>query len=585
MSSDTRRGPVTLVQALEIVGRRDRDARAPFSVRLACGFEALHLRTFLTAELLARLPLARVEVHTGLFDDLVGTIADRGRSAVDAIAVVIEWPDIDPRCGFRRLGGWRPSDVADIVEQADRQLARLQRAILDAAGPVRLVCCLPSLPLPPLFPHAPEQSGADELRLRSAVAAFGARIARHDGVVVCSSQRLDQWSPPAARRDLATELIAGFPYTVAHASHVAVQLAALIASPARKKGLITDLDDTLWTGSVGEVGAGGVSWSGPDGHRHAVYQQLLASLADSGVLIGVASRNDPELVAETLRRPDLLLEPDTMFPVEAHRGPKSAAISRILEIWNVAADAVVFVDDAPLELDEARHALPGLETVRFPADAGTELIPFLERLRATFGTGVLTAEDGLRLRSVRSGEAYRRDARDRARDPDDFLASVGGELAFTGVDGDPARALELINKTHQFNLNGRRWTAAALAAAVAPGPSRLITAAYRDRYGPLGMVAALIVRPGGAQLEIDTWVMSCRAFSRRVEHHCLRYLFDTFDVDEVTTTYRMSARNAPVRDFLSALLGEEPAERVRVTRATFDERAPALVHRIIETGE
>ncbi|MGZ4273423.1 MAG: hypothetical protein ACXVRP_06625 [Solirubrobacteraceae bacterium] len=93
-----------LAAALEILQRPPAAEGPPFSVMLACGFEPLHLRTFLTAELTLRLAPAPVEVQTGLFDDLPGNLERAAASDADAIAVVVEWPDLDPRLGLRRQG-------------------------------------------------------------------------------------------------------------------------------------------------------------------------------------------------------------------------------------------------------------------------------------------------------------------------------------------------------------------------------------------------------------------------------------------------------------------------------------------------
>lgn len=573
-----------LVEALEVLRRPTVGDASPFSVSLACGFEPLHLETFLTAELKERLPLARVEVSTGVFDDLLGDIHRAGQSAADAIAVVIEWSDIDARLGIRRLGGWRVSDVADIVGQSEIQLDRLEHELLRAATSRRVVCCPPTLPLPSLFAERPDQSGAQELTLRCAVAGFTARLARNDGVSICSLQLVDQLSPLAARRDLQAELTAGFPYSLAHASVIAELLARAIASPTPKKGLITDLDDTLWEGIVGEVGVSNVSWS-LDSHSqsHALYQQFLASLASAGVLIGVASRSDPRVVDEAFQRPDLLIAKEAVFPLEAHWGAKSKSIERILEIWNISPDAVVFVDDDRLALDEVRDAFPDLETIRFPHKDDDGLWPFLSHLRTLFGKSGVTTEDHLRLRSIRSAGPYRDAAPASEHPSDDFLARAAGTLEFSSDGAHTARALELINKTNQFNLNGRRLTERALARALSDGAT-LVTASYEDRYGPLGTVAALLVRPDRAGLAIDSWVMSCRAFSRRVEHHCLHYLFEKFAVEEITAAYRSTDCNAPLGEFLRSLLGESPEDPVRLMLETFSVRTPALVHRVSESG-
>ena len=54
------------------------------------------------------------------------------------------------------------------------------------------------------------------------------------------------------------------------------------------------------------------------------------------------------------------------------------------------------------------------------------------------------------------------------------------------------RALELLNKTNQFNLNGRRYSEPALLRALRDRGQELVVVAYEDRFGPLGTIAALL---------------------------------------------------------------------------------------------
>ncbi|MGZ4178314.1 MAG: HAD-IIIC family phosphatase [Solirubrobacteraceae bacterium] len=567
-----------LAHALEIVQRADRGGSEPFAVSLACGFEALHLRTFLTAELTERLPHARVDLRAGVFDDLLGNIERAAASAPDAIAVVVEWTDVDPRLGLRRLGGWRPDQLDDIVAGAQQAVARQGRAVPTAAGGCRGVCMMPTLPLPPLFPQPPGRSGPHELALRQLVADAASNMAGEPAVSMASLQRLGELSAPATRRDVKAELATGFPYSLEHASAVAAVLADLLCAPVPRKGLITDLDDTLWAGLLDEAGPQEVSWTADD-HRHGLYQQLLDSLAGAGVLIAVASRNDPRLVAEALARPDLLVSREALYPVEVDWGPKSRSIKRILDVWNIAADAAVFVDDSPLERGEARERLPGLLTLPVPADEDG-IWPFLEQLRTVFGKAELSAEDGLRQQSIRATQALHR-AHAADDGPDDFLAGVGGTVEFHHGTARAGRALELIGKANQFNLNGRRVTEAELATATRRG-GELVTVSYEDRYGPLGLIAALLITPGDAGPAIDAWVMSCRAFARRVEHHTLRHVFDRFAAQEVAVAFRPTARNVAVRDFLASLDGQVPQGDLLVTRESFERSAPPLVHHVVD---
>jgi FkbH-like protein len=362
---------------------------------------------------------------------------------------------------------------------------------------------------------------------------------------------------------------------------VAELLASLLRPPAPKKGLITDLDDTLWRGLLGEVGADGVSWDlDRRGHAHALYQQLLQSLAESGVLLAVASKNDAGRVEEAFRRSDLLLSRERVFPIEAHWGPKSESVARILRAWNVGADSVVFVDDSPLELAEVRAAHPGVETVLFPKEQDQAVYDLLVRLRDLFGRPALREEDGLRLESLRrAAEATPADA---AADGDDFLRGLDAELTLhTERDEPDPRALELVNKTNQFNLNGRSHTEAQWRAALTRPGAFLRVVAYRDRFGPLGKIAVLAGRREDNVLHVETWVMSCRAFSRRIEHRCLELLFEDFGAAEVVFDFRATPRNGPLREFLAGLLGESPADGpLRLTRECFARNCPALFHQV-----
>jgi predicted enzyme involved in methoxymalonyl-ACP biosynthesis len=79
---------------------------------------------------------------------------------------------------------------------------------------------------------------------------------------------------------------------------------------------------------------------------------------------------------------------------------------------------------------------------------------------------------------------------------------------------------------------------------------------------------------------VNTWVMSCRAFSRRVEHQCLRYLFEDLDAETIVFDYEPTPRNGPLQEFFAALLKGPPAEKICLSREMFFESAPPLFHRI-----
>jgi FkbH-like protein len=575
---------VKLRDALTLVRAEPADPSDTLHVALVCGCTPLHLQTFLHAELRLRFPHRGIRIHPGTYGDALGSLRRLAGSAPEAVAVVLEWSDLDPRLGIRRLGGWRPADLPDIARTVRAQAGELLSACRALAGETAVALCLPTLGIAPAAHQPGWQLGEFEAELDAVLAAFALEAARIPGLRLVSARRLDLISPPAARFDPKSELAAGFPYRLEHASAVAELLAQLVGPPAPRKGLITDLDGTLWQGILGEVGVDGVAWDlERHAHAHALYQQLLAALAETGVLVAIASKNDPALVEEAFRRADCLLRRDQVFPAEVHWGAKSHSVARILKAWNIGPDAVVFVDDDPMQLAEVQAAHPGIEGLPFPGDeAGVYAL--LQRLRDLFGRGVLTEEDRLRLESLRRTRARVSDepeAPEALPVGDEFLQEACARVRMdTAKEPLDARAFELLNKTNQFNLNGRRVTEGAWRAYLREPDTFLLVTSYGDKFGALGKIAVLGGRRADGRLRIDHWVMSCRAFSRRVEHQCLRFLFDRHGVEELAFDFEATPRNGPLRTFLQEISGAAPERDMILTRATFAARCPSLFHEV-----
>jgi FkbH-like protein len=357
-------------------------------------------------------------------------------------------------------------------------------------------------------------------------------------------------------------------------------MAGLIVPTPPKKGIVTDLDDTFWSGIVGEVGPDGVSW---DLHSHTqlhgLYQQVLRALADQGVLVAIASKNEPAVVERTLARADVIMPKDKMFPIEVHWHAKSGSIGRVLAAWNIGADAVVFVDDSPMELEEVKQAFPQIECLKFPKQDYKSAEGFLRQLRDLFGKPRLSGEDQLRRESLRQAAQFTEGLSGEDAS-DDFLQGLHASLAIDRNAASDTRSLELINKTNQFNLNARRYDAAEWRATTQRPNGFVWSVAYQDKFGPLGKIAVIQGQAQDGVISIDTWVMSCRAFARRIEYQCVRLLLEDMKAREITFCFRATERNGPLQHFLAGLLGEPPAMGVRLSREDFISRCPPLFHAI-----
>ena len=573
---------MTLNQALAMLRERLRDgpSKAHF---LVCGSQPMHLETFLRAHLMERLPSERIEVLTGLYGDLAGNLNLAAESSAIAAAIALEWSDVDQRLGLRGSGGWSSGPQRDILASCRERYLYLAACIRKLAARMPVALAPPGLPLPPIGNTIRVQASTVELDLDHQLASFLLDVSQIPGVRVVNRSRVEQLAPGANALDAKMELLAGFPYTVPYASALAQSLAGALYQPPPKKGIITDLDDTLWSGLVGEVGPDAVSWQ-QEHHTqsYGLYQQMLGHLADCGVLIGVCSKNEASVVEQALARKDLFLDAESLFPVCAGWGAKSASVGKILQTWNIGPEAVVFIDDNQLELSEVQETFPDITCIRFPGTDPAKVWNLLGDLRDLFGKPQIMAEDRLRRASLR-GNARMDELGQPATSPE-FLRGLQGTVSVDyRKNSSDQRPLELINKTNQFNLNGRRMSAGEMQRTLERDETILAVVSYQDKFGPLGKIAVVAATRGEDCVRVFQWVMSCRAFSRRIEYHTLDSLFRQTNAEEIEFAFETTDKNSPMREFLQRMGFEQNGGKPpRLSRSRFSEGCEPLPHHLSE---
>ncbi len=315
-----------------------------------------------------------------------------------------------------------------------------------------------------------------------------------------------------------------------------------------RKVVVLDLDGTLWGGVVGEDGVAGlVLGDGPAGEAFVAFQRYAASLRSRGLVLAVCSKNDADLARLPFtEHPEMRLGLDDLVAFEASWGTKPDALRRIAADLGLGLDALVLVDDNPAERERVRHELPEVGVVELPAEP-SGYVRALSQFPGLQSAGV-TLEDARRTEQYRARAAVK-DLQATARSPEDFLAALG--TTATVEDLSPAglpRMVQLVGKTNQLNLTGRRHQAADLERLAATPGAVVWGLRVRDRFDDHGLVAVLVAQPEGDALAVDTFVMSCRVLGRTVEQAFLAALADharEHGHRRVVGTYVPSGRNTP----------------------------------------
>lgn len=321
------------------------------------------------------------------------------------------------------------------------------------------------------------------------------------------------------------------------------------ASGLSRKALVLDLDNTLWGGVVGDDGVAGLTLGqGAAGEAFVAFQHFILGLQRRGIVLAVCSKNDEANAKAPFRdHPDMVLRLDDIAVFRANWANKADNIRDIAASLDLGLDALVFIDDNPMERDLVRTHLPQVAVPDLPDDPAL-YVQTLAR-SGLFEMATYAAEDGERARYY-ADNAKRAESRAGATDMATYLAGLDMRAQVGRLDAlSLPRAAQLINKSNQFHLTGLRVSEAELAALDADPAHTIYQYRLADRFGDNGLIAVTILRRDGEAMIIDAWVMSCRVLGRRMEEFIAADMAATARAAGCTRLvgfYRPSPRNGLV---------------------------------------
>ncbi len=349
-----------------------------------------------------------------------------------------------------------------------------------------------------------------------------------------------------------------------YADHAARIVAALRGKS--RKALILDLDNTLWGGVIGDDGLEGIkiAQGDPSGEAHLAVQRLALDLRQRGIVLAVCSKNTDAVARQPFEKhPEMLLKLDHIAVFQANWEDKATNIQSIADELSLGLDALVFLDDNPVERGLIRTLLPQVAVPELPEEPAL----FARTLAAAgYFEAVALAREDLERAGFYQDNARRANLQKQLGGVDAYLESLDMTITFQPFDATGrARIVQLINKSNQYNLTTRRYTEPEVAAAEADPEVFTLQVRLADLFGDNGMISVVICRPAEpAVWQIDTWLMSCRVLGRRVEQMVLRAILENARAAGIQTlrgTFRPTERNQLVIDHYARLgfskLGED----------------------------
>lgn len=311
---------------------------------------------------------------------------------------------------------------------------------------------------------------------------------------------------------------------------------AIAIAGATKKCLIVDLDNTLWTGVVGEDGLEKVM-------PNMFLQEYLLDLFKSGIILAINSRNNPKDAWEVLENhPDMVLRKNHFAVWRINWQDKVSNMIELAQELNLGLDGLTFLDDDVFQQNLIRESLPMVAIVSLNNIYSYSGFFRLKLTKEDKKRGQIYAEDRGRKEFQASFKILK-----------DFLNELMLVVEVENLKAENiTRVSQLTQKTNQFNLTTRRYSEEDIKSFLQHG-WKIWTVCARDRFGDYGIIGVIIAEfKDEGVWRIDNFLLSCRILGRGVEDKCVEYLLEQArrnKISKILTEFLSTSKNSQVADF------------------------------------
>lgn len=325
----------------------------------------------------------------------------------------------------------------------------------------------------------------------------------------------------------------------------------------RKKCLVLDFDNTLWSGILGEDGIEGIGLGGDyPGKAFLFFQKQIKELSKQGIIIAGCSKNNFEDVRELWdKHPEIILTEKYFSAYKINWLNKADNIRQLAEELNIGLDSMVFIDDNPTERAIVKQNIPEIEVPEFPEQPYQLPLFFKEIAEKYFSIYSLTIEDISKTEQYKQN-AQRTSIKSMFTNMDQYIKSLEIDLKIEEVNNITLpRVAQLTQKTNQFNLTTFRYTESDIRSFI-DNNDKIYTLSVSDRFGNNGLTGVIICKIQDNQAEIDSLLLSCRILGKRIEEAFVYYVLKELkenNIEIIHSKYIPTQKNIQVKEFYETL--------------------------------
>lgn len=311
-------------------------------------------------------------------------------------------------------------------------------------------------------------------------------------------------------------------------------------TPASKvKCVVWDLDNTVWDGTLIET-------DNPDELQiNDGIIDTIKALDERGIIQSIASKNDYDLVwpiVEKLGISDYFIYP------QIHWNAKSGSLEQIAKSLNIGIDTFALIDDSAFERNQVQSALPQVRVYDV-----TDVSKLLSR--AEFD--VLITDESKNRRAMYKAEEKRNQLMQSADNGDtiDFLRKchLSIELFEPQTEDEKLRCYELLVRTNQLNLSGKKYTPEEYEDVLARENHTNFAFSCKDDFGSYGIVGFGQYKVENQQLIFTEFAMSCRVAGKYVESALFSSLLEKENCEQGLFSVSKTKKNILLRNTLQSI--------------------------------
>ena len=319
----------------------------------------------------------------------------------------------------------------------------------------------------------------------------------------------------------------------------------------RKKCLVLDLDNTLWGGVLGEVGPYSIKLGNSfEGEKFIRFQKYIKDLSNKGIILAILSKNNLDDVKECFKKNlNMILSFNDFTSYRINWREKYLNINEIASELNIGKDAMVFFDDSKFERDQMLKMNPKINVIDVPNDVSKYIKSIDET--AFFLSQKILDEDLKKKKQYQIVSKFNT-SKAKFRDTNSFLKSLKMKISFSKINKKNfERCVQMSVKTNQFNLTNLRFTETSLKNYLKKNDTISLVGSLKDKFGDHGTTFMAIARILKNKLIIDSFLLSCRIFGRKVENALLGELIRKAknQIQIVQGIYNKSKKNKEFSNF------------------------------------